>query len=100
MLSHSITVHDVNGTQLSGQVGIGVGERAWRFTPATPWKNKAYTIRVANQLEDISGNNALTPLDIELDTTTSSTERRPSEEHSELKFTPVWFAGATPFSAD
>ncbi len=89
MLGHSITVHGGNGERIKGLVSVGAGEESWRFTPATPWKQPAYTIRVADRLEDISGNSVRTPLDVELESTNMPDVRWFAESHLRLQFTPV-----------
>ena len=56
-----VTAED--GRVLAGAIGIGDGERAWRFTPDAPWPEAGIRIDVSPTLEDVAANNFIDLLD-------------------------------------
>jgi hypothetical protein len=82
MLFHTITIHSSDDAVIEGQIAVDHCEKRWSFTPASPWINGIYRIRVGSSLEDVCGN-----------TTTSAFERpfrkdldSPAEEAASLTF--------------
>jgi len=55
-LWHGISVASDAGQPIAGRIGIDSGETRWRFTPDEPWQAGTYSVRVAQDLEDICGN--------------------------------------------
>jgi hypothetical protein len=55
-LWHGISVASDAGEPIAGRIGIDSGETRWRFTPDEPWQAGTYSVRVAQDLEDICGN--------------------------------------------
>ena len=46
---------DIAGTKPI-RVDLEAGETAWLFSPDSPWRDEAYTLRVDPRLEDVAGN--------------------------------------------
>ena len=89
MLSHAIRVYDDDEGAIDGRAIITAGETGWSFTPAKPWKNRSHSIRVAANLEDISGNNLVGPLDVAVKRSKSRSDRPIQAAQIERLFTPI-----------
>ena len=62
-LWHEIVVTSQTSGLIIGRVDVGCGETRWSFTPETPWRADAYSVRVSPVLEDICGNTPYGPFD-------------------------------------
>lgn len=51
-----IAVQATGGRRLAGKAALSERERAWRFTPAAPWRPGKYLLRIHSRLEDPQGN--------------------------------------------
>lgn len=89
MLSHAIRVYDDDEGAIDGRAIIAAGETGWSFTPAKPWKSRSHSIRVAANLEDISGNNLVSPLDVAVKRSKSRSDRPIQAAQMERLFTPI-----------
>ena len=56
LLRDAITVRSAQGRAVAGTATAADGERAWLFTPASPWGRSVYRIVFSADLEDVSGN--------------------------------------------
>jgi hypothetical protein len=56
LLASEISLVDGNGARVDGQHDAAPAERGWVFTPAQPWAQGAYALRVSSTLEDVAGN--------------------------------------------
>jgi hypothetical protein len=56
MVLRCLQVHEANGEQIEGTVGISRDQRRATFAPTVAWHGQRYTLRVGPQLEDLSGN--------------------------------------------
>ena len=65
LAAHLLTVLDPGGTPVPGSVALGEGDSAWTFTPAQPWVQGDYTLRVGGALEDLAGNNVVRVFDVD-----------------------------------
>ncbi len=63
LLARMISVCHGDGRQVSGSVKAAQHEHVWQFRSDEPWRAGSYTIVVAPELEDVSGNNLLGALD-------------------------------------
>lgn len=89
MLSHAIRVYDDDEGAIDGRANIAPGETEWSFTPAKQWKSGSHSIRVAANLEDISGNNLVSPLDVAVKRSTSRSDRPIQAAQIERLFSPI-----------
>jgi len=89
MLSHAIGVYEVNGAGIEGHIGFRAGETEWSFTPTEPWSNRSHVIRVATNLEDVSGNNILAPMDVTVMPSLPASSREAGGKQTEIQFTPI-----------
>jgi len=62
-LWHGISVASDAGQPIAGRIGTDSGETRWRFIPDEPWQAGTYSVRVAQDLEDICGNTPCEPFD-------------------------------------
>jgi hypothetical protein len=51
------------GAQLQGEIVIDQCEQRWSFTPAVPWVQGSYDVRISPSLEDVAGNSILAAFD-------------------------------------
>jgi hypothetical protein len=64
LLGRLITVS--NGrSEIQGTVHIERNETQWLFTPAQPWTDTAYSLKVDTALEDLAGNKVGRPFDVD-----------------------------------
>lgn len=75
-LLNSITVVAENGNPMEGRVVVEQSEKCWSLTPTSTWVAGSYLIRVASSLEDVCGNNLLSPFDRPLRISTELREKR------------------------
>jgi hypothetical protein len=66
MLSQAITIVSDDAQSIEGRTVIDQCERRWSFTPALPWSDGDYEIRVASSLEDVCGNSVVAAFDMPL----------------------------------
>lgn len=64
----SIRVIDGDGRVIIGTIGLDDHERAWRFTPDSPWPAAVLQIVVDARMEDVAGNNFRDLLDHAVET--------------------------------
>lgn len=87
MLSRAIRVIDAE--DVDGHIAVAAGETEWVFTPAAPWSAEEYTVRVANILEDVSGNNVRTPMDVTMSAAPDASTMVSAGVSTEIGFTPT-----------
>ncbi|MCC7010022.1 MAG: hypothetical protein IT184_14540 [Acidobacteria bacterium] len=56
LLLEAIVVRTADGRTPAGSTATGAAERAWTFTPTSPWNAGAYQLAVRTTLEDPAGN--------------------------------------------
>ena len=56
LASRLITVVDSAGAPIVGRASADEDDTVWRFTPASPWRAGAHSLRVSTALEDLAGN--------------------------------------------
>ena len=95
MLSHAIRVYDDDEGAIDGRAIIAPGETEWSFTPAKQWKSGSHSIRVADNLEDISGNNLVSPLDVAVKRSKSRSDRPIQAAQIERLFSPIEISKVT-----
>ena len=66
LLEGQLEVFDSVGNFVSGSVQIDRDETRWRFTPNSPWKSGAYSIRVGKILSDLAGNMVDHPFEVDV----------------------------------
>ncbi len=66
LLESKLDLLDDHHNRLEGAVEIINGEREWRFTPVSAWKDGSYSIEIDAALEDLAGNNLRRAFDIDL----------------------------------
>ena len=66
LLGHSLWVNDAAGVALAGHGSAGIGEKAWRFEPQSPWEKDRYQVMVDPSLEDLAGNSLIRVFDRDL----------------------------------
>lgn len=88
MLKHAIRIYGLDGKALAGRVTLSAYEREWHFTPIKPWSGNEHVIKVETQLEDVSGNNLLAPLDVKITNQTVENERLSKPEYMAIQFQP------------
>ncbi len=89
MLSHAIRVNDINGTKVAGRIYLMPDETEWHFIPDLPWSNNIHVINIATNLEDVSGNNLLAPLDDTISSSPPAPSRKKIRKHEGIRFIPV-----------
>lgn len=52
----AITIVDMTGLPVAGEVSIPKGEQSWEFVPGTPWLAGNYSVLIASTVEDVCGN--------------------------------------------
>lgn len=57
LLQSALWITDAMGRPLQGEIELAPGETRWLFRPLVPWREGAYLLQVAEQLEDLAGNN-------------------------------------------
>lgn len=83
MLSHAISVYEEQRL-VKGKISVSTSETEWSFIPEKPWQRKLHDIRVATNLEDISGNNVVAPFDVAVKIPGSTIS-----ETLQIPFTPI-----------
>ena len=65
-LTDAIEIVSADARRIHGVSMVGPGETAWSFTPADPWPAEPVHVRVADDLEDVAGNNLRAVLERDL----------------------------------
>lgn len=65
LLESSLAVVGPDGTPVPGRAEGEPGDRAWRFTPRSPWAPGAYVLVVDDRLEDLAGNSVRRPFEVD-----------------------------------
>ena len=65
LLHRALIVSSGDGRPVEGTVGVDVGERRWRFTPAGAWQAGDYRLTALPILEDGAGNQIGRPFEVD-----------------------------------
>jgi hypothetical protein len=74
-----IGMYAADGTAVAGTVQLADDDRIWIFTPALPWSNGDFELRVDKRLEDIAGNSIARIFDTDRDRAAGPVDSAPSE---------------------
>jgi len=85
-MAHRIRVKTDIGDTVQGSIDLGEGETDWHFTPAAPWGDDRYVIRIHPTLEDLAGNRLTGLFD---DPTGENRTNQTGSETFELEFWPT-----------
>lgn len=66
LLGRLLRVEDASGRLVPGDARVEPAESGWRFTPAAPWSDEAYTLVVDRRLEDLAANRPSALFDVDL----------------------------------
>lgn len=66
MLMHAMGVQRADGVRISGKCTIEAAEWEWTWTPDEPWARTNHVLAFPQALEDVSGNNVRSELDVAL----------------------------------
>jgi hypothetical protein len=67
LVRRGLDLLDAAARPVRGQASLDVGDRVWRFTPASPWERGDYVLRAGGELEDIAGNSIRRVFDRDLE---------------------------------
>jgi hypothetical protein len=65
LMSRAITVIGAGQMPITGDIMIDGFETRWTFTPTKPWVHALYHLAIEQTLEDVSGNTAREPFDVD-----------------------------------
>ena len=76
LLKEGITVKNLSGNLIPGEIEIDVEEKIFRFTPREMWYQGKFNLQVEGRLEDLSGNNLNRPFDRDVAERSNQKERK------------------------